>query len=322
METRAHFVLIGAFSLSILLSAFLFVLWFAGSEIDRSFDQYDVVFDSAVTGLSEGGDVRYSGIKIGEVSRLSLNKDRPDQVTARIRVTEDAPIYADSKAQLEVQGLTGVAFILITNSENTDRQMLKEVSDLDVPVLKGDPSALQELVSTAPGLIEGATTVLTQLQLLLGDENREKITTILTDFEDLSSSLVDRSDQIGTIVDNFSTISSELAGSSSEISNAAAQLAEFSSTANAMLGGEGALLLQDSRAAVQSVRTLSDNTNALLENNAGAIQTFSDDGLAQLGPFLTDTRATMETLNRILQRMESDPARYLSGNYASEYEPQ
>lgn len=313
METRAHYVLIGTFTLSILVSAFLFVLWFAGNEIDHDFDEYDVVFDSAVTGLSEGGDVRYSGIKIGEVTRLSLNPEAPSQVIARIRVTEDTPVYSDSTARLEVQGLTGIAFILITNSEVSDRVLLKDVAKQDVPVLRGEPSALQELVMTAPGLIEGATNVLAQLQMLLNDDNRTKINAIVSDLQTVSSSLVDRSDEIGTMVDNFSAISTDLAG-------ATHQLSELSNTANTLLQGDGQLLIKDTRAAVTSVRVLSDNANAVLETNSGAIQSFGQDGLAQLGPFLTDTRATMETLNRILQRMESDPARYLSGNYASEYE--
>lgn len=314
--------MIGAFTLSILLSGFLFVLWFAGSEIDRDFDEYDIIFDSAVTGLSEGGDVRYSGIKIGEVTRLRLNPQKPSQVIARVRVAAETPVYADTSARLEIQGLTGVAFILITSAEDSERVRIVKPDDNDVPILHGEPSALQELVMTAPGLIEGATSVLTQLQLILNDENRKNIALTLSNLEEMSSSLEGRSEQIGQIVDNFSTISNDLASTSGEISTAATELSELSITANKLLSEDGTLLMKDGRAAILSIKALSDNANSMLENNAGAIQSFSDDGLSQIGPFMKDASKTLASIDRILQRMESDPARYISGNYGTEYEPE
>ncbi|MEO7200872.1 MAG: MlaD family protein, partial [Dokdonella sp.] len=72
METRAHHILIGGFAIAAFLLGLLFVLWLSKVSADREFGYYDVIFTEAVTGLSKGGLVQYNGIKVGEVSKLSL----------------------------------------------------------------------------------------------------------------------------------------------------------------------------------------------------------------------------------------------------------
>ncbi len=46
METRANYVLIGAFALAGMLGILAFFLWFARVELDQQFAYYDVNFPS------------------------------------------------------------------------------------------------------------------------------------------------------------------------------------------------------------------------------------------------------------------------------------
>jgi phospholipid/cholesterol/gamma-HCH transport system substrate-binding protein len=52
METRAHHVLIGLFTVLVVAGAMLFGLWLAKSSVDDAFKDYEVVFNEAVSGLS------------------------------------------------------------------------------------------------------------------------------------------------------------------------------------------------------------------------------------------------------------------------------
>ena len=54
METRAHHVLIGLFSVLVVVGAMLFGLWLAKASMDSTFKDYEVVFNEAVSGLSKG----------------------------------------------------------------------------------------------------------------------------------------------------------------------------------------------------------------------------------------------------------------------------
>ena len=57
METRANYVLIGAFTLAVIVAAFGFVFWFSGPSKTAARRGYDVIFSGSVAGLSRGGAV-------------------------------------------------------------------------------------------------------------------------------------------------------------------------------------------------------------------------------------------------------------------------
>ena len=86
METKANYVLIGAFTLIVSLALLGFGLWAAKYSSDRTWQEYRVVFREAVTGLSVGSPVQYNGIAVGSITELNLVPDDPRQVVARIRL--------------------------------------------------------------------------------------------------------------------------------------------------------------------------------------------------------------------------------------------
>ena len=75
METKANYVLIGASTIIGLFLIMLFALWITTGDLRRGFNSYDVVFDDPVRGLTEGGEVRFNGIKVGEVESLRIDPD-------------------------------------------------------------------------------------------------------------------------------------------------------------------------------------------------------------------------------------------------------
>ena len=61
METKANYVLIGAFTLGVVAFLLLFALWAARWSSQQAWDVYDVVFNEAVTGLSEAAPCNTTG---------------------------------------------------------------------------------------------------------------------------------------------------------------------------------------------------------------------------------------------------------------------
>ena len=97
METRAHHVLIGLFTV-LRRRRLLFALWLGKSSMDREYNYYEISFNRAVSGLSNGSAVEYSGIKVGDVEALWLEPDDPRKVRARIRIYSGTPIKQDTRA--------------------------------------------------------------------------------------------------------------------------------------------------------------------------------------------------------------------------------
>src|SRR3974390_893345 len=104
METRAPFVLIGAFVLAAIVAVFGFVYWLNNSAGLGPRTTYHVQFDGSVPGLLVGAAVLFNGIRVGEVAALSLAPDNPRRVNATIAVVTGTPGRGDTKVGREFQG--------------------------------------------------------------------------------------------------------------------------------------------------------------------------------------------------------------------------
>src|ERR1044072_2346438 len=119
MEKNANYALVGLSTLILTVALMVFIVWLARLRINAEYDLYDIVFQGPVRGLNEGGEGHFNGIKVGEVTKIPLDKTTSRNVIARVRVTEDVPIRTDSFATLEPQGITGLNYIKITSGSPT-----------------------------------------------------------------------------------------------------------------------------------------------------------------------------------------------------------
>ena len=118
METRAPFVIVGAFVLAAIAAVFGFVYWLNNAGGIGKRETYHVVFNGPVPGLLVGAAVLFNGIRVGEVTSLALVADRPHDVQATIAVSERTPVRSDTKVGLDFQGLTGVPVVALEGGEN------------------------------------------------------------------------------------------------------------------------------------------------------------------------------------------------------------
>ena len=308
METKANYVLIGAFTLLVAVAMLLFGLWAAKYSSDRNWQAYHVVFNEPVTGLTEGGTVQYNGIAVGTVDSLSLAPQDPRRVVARIRVNADVPVKVDTRAKLSMTGLTGTTFIQLTGG-SPDAPRLAKRGDDGIPVILTEASALQNIADTANRLVA-------RLDLVLSEENVARIARTLEHVEGMTGAVAAQREDLAALIVNTR--------------EASEKLVEAVETSNrAMTGIERDLVeklpgmvarLESTLARVDSAAGSAD---AILGENRNAINSFANDGLAQLGPTLAELRSLVRDLRRISDRFDSNPARYLLGREApKEFEPE
>jgi phospholipid/cholesterol/gamma-HCH transport system substrate-binding protein len=127
METRAPYVIVGAFVLSAIVAVFGFVYWLNNAGGIGKRDSYHLVFNGPVPGLLVGAAVLFNGIRVGEVTSLELVADHPHDVHATIAVAEHTPVRTDTRVSLDFQGLTGVPVVSLEGGDSAEAPAVRGV---------------------------------------------------------------------------------------------------------------------------------------------------------------------------------------------------
>ena len=307
METRANHVLIGAFTLGVCLFAVLFALWAAKYTTEKSFEEYDVVFQEAVTGLSVGSQVLYSGISVGAVRNLSLVRDDPRKVVARIRLSADTPVKTDTRAKLTLTGLTGTAVIQLTGG-SPGSPALEAPEGKRVATIPSEPSALQNIAATANEIVD-------RVNVLLSEENIARVTRTLDQLDQISGTIAGEREEIAGLIRSARAASEKLE-------------ATLASADKAITGIDQGVVQQLPEIVAKLDRTLaelektSQTANGMLSENREAIADFSNDGLGQVGPTMRQLRSLIRELDDLADKVETNPAGFILGReQPEEFEP-
>ena len=308
METRANYVLIGAFTLVVSIALLLFGLWAAKYSSERSWQRYMIVFDEAVTGLSVGSPVQYNGISVGSIEKLSLDPQDPRRVVAIIRADASTPIKTDTRAKLAITSLTGPAIIQLSGG-TPGAPMLTAVDQREPPVIQTSPSALQNITDTANRIVE-------RLDQVLSDENVARVGTTLENIEKISGSLANQDQGMEALLVSARDAARSL-DATLKTTNGTMQRLDR----NLVRELPGIMEKLDSTLA--RLDSAAGNADAILGENRAAINSFANEGLGQLGPTLTELRGLIRDLRQISDRLENNPTRYLLGRDApKEFQPE
>jgi len=215
METRANYVLIGVFTLAVVVGVFGFVYWFQniGGAGERAF--YRVQFEGSVSGLRTGATVLFNGIRVGEVVGLRLNPARPKQVIASISIDKSVAVREDTEVGLEFQGLTGIAALSLKGGDASKLQLTgaKDNKDDKSPLLIAPPGATQDVT-------QAARDALRKVQDFI-EENQKAFHSALENIDRFSGALARNSDRIDRIAAGLENLTGGPDGTSGELNAAA-----------------------------------------------------------------------------------------------------
>jgi phospholipid/cholesterol/gamma-HCH transport system substrate-binding protein len=286
MERNANYALVGAACLILFMGLVVFVVWLAKLQFNKDYDLYDVLFVGAVRGLSEGGEVHFNGIKVGEVTKIELDKSDPNRVIARTRLTSDVPIRVDSYATLEPQGITGVNYIQLTAGTSTKPLLKDTVKNGEVPIIRSQRSALSDL-------LEGGGTVLSRTIEALDRVNR-----VLSDrnIKTFSAELRERKEIIADAQKALQSIDAT-----------AQEIANLSRSTQGVVDGDGRKAIKDLGAAADEIKLAAKDVRTMVSRLEGPTSDFASTGLPQLSSAIVTLQSAAESLDRLVGEVEQNP---------------
>ncbi len=311
METRAHHVLIGLFTLIAVAAALAFALWL-GRSGEGEFNRYRVVFKEAVSGLSQGSTVQYSGIRVGEVEELHLDPQDPRQVVAQIRIAAATPIKRDTHAKLSMNGITGTSHIQLSGGTPASPALLEQNGEL--PVIVADPSPIARLLANGEDLMSGVSQALSGINRMLSEDNAERISRTLDNLQQATGVIAEQRDDIRQMVH-------QLALASRQASAALEQSTLLMRSANGLLDQRGRAVLGQAERTLAAMEGSSARLDHLLAANSDSLANGLQ-GLGELGPAIRELRETLASLRQLSHGLKDNPVGYLLGReQAEEFEP-
>ncbi|WP_440981311.1 MlaD family protein [Shinella sumterensis] len=196
METKANYALVGFFTVLVMAAAFVFVYWMSQYGRGGDMAQLAIRIPGSANGLSIGSPVRFNGIPVGSVRSLAIDKDDPRFSVAMTEVATTAPVKKSTSAVLEVQGLTGAAYIELSGGSAGDPNILRDAFDNETAaVLQAEQSSVTNILSTADKILKRADAAITDVQGFVADA-RGPLTKTIQNAERFSDSLAANGENI------------------------------------------------------------------------------------------------------------------------------
>jgi phospholipid/cholesterol/gamma-HCH transport system substrate-binding protein len=311
METRAHYVAIGAFVLALVFLGFTAVLWLAGTQFAVSYQHYDIYFKGPVTGLSKGARVDYNGIPVGQVSDIEIDPSNVEQVRVTVEIKSEVVIKEDCAANIETNILSGVSYVLITRGTQ-EAKVLTAQGGQRYPVIRSRRSTLASISARGPQLLEKLDDILDHLDDILDEHNRTALTATLDNVNKLSSTLAEHADDVTKLVADADDTMKKLGA----LAQAANKLAD-NIDANYATPEIKNQLIELAKSIEQTSRQL----DVVLQDARPGVRTLSQQTVGDFNALISEARQFISGLSRVAAQLERDPTRLLFGDRREGYQP-
>jgi phospholipid/cholesterol/gamma-HCH transport system substrate-binding protein len=280
----------------------LFVYWYSASSEHRFFVRYEIYFDGSVSGLSEGGPVRYLGVDVGRVIRIRIDPRAANRVQVVADIDATTPISERTLAQLSLQGVTGLLYIDLEQQRPGDngRRILAAVPSERYQVIRSSHSDFDLFLSSLPTLTARLNELVDRSTLLLSDKNLLGVEHMVANLDRAAAQLPHTAGNIDSLVD-------ELRSTIDDAHRVIANVRGATQTASV-----------DFVAAVQKLRSTSDNLeratgnlDAFVAENRDQLSGFVRGGLPQLEMLLRDSRAAAQEIRDLSRSLRDNPSQLI-----------
>lgn len=177
MNAKTNYTMVGLFVIMSIVLIFVFVIWLIRPTDDKELTPFKIYFTESVSGLNIDSPVKYRGVTIGKVTKMSINLANIEEIEVNILVDKNAPIKTDTVAKLKAQGITGLSYIDLSQGSKT--APLLSDGKKDIPVIKSVPSFLVKVEESFGSVSVNFSNLMESAQILLREENQVEITKTL-----------------------------------------------------------------------------------------------------------------------------------------------
>ena len=213
-------MLAGLFTLALLVTAVLLGVWLNRDRIERV--PYEIATKLPVPGLNPQAAVRYRGLDVGKVEKITFDPNEPGQILIHISVSKETPVMQSTYAFLGYQGVTGIAYVQMDDDGSQPER--KNSSKSEVTRIEMRPGLLDKIQSRGLAILDETELLAKRFNTMLDASNQKKI---LAAFDDVSEA----AKKVGTIPKQLEPVVAKLNSPNGPIEKFADAAERLSATA-------------------------------------------------------------------------------------------
>lgn len=293
MENRSHALAAGIFVILLGLTSALAVFYLSDK---RDISRYYILETRRnVTGLNTQAQVRYRGIRAGKVESIDIDDNDPRLILVRISLDRKYRLTRGTTAQLDSQGITGIAYIKLEDP-GTDTEPLTGGDD-NPPHIELKAAMLDTLSESAGDIASQIGAVSARLNTLLDDRNTKNLARTMENMATASEGLRQLPEIMAGLKETLSATNIERMNSI---------LVHLEKTM-----GEAAPLTGEMREMVKSMTSLARRVDQLAIE-AGPELTAKT--LPRANALMQELTGNARQMSRLLETLDDNPQALIFGN--------
>lgn len=326
MDKNNHYLAVGLFVIIVTIVGLMFAGWLYSDRSINNPKRYEIHFSESVDGLSKGSEVRYMGIKVGQVENADLLPGQADKISVIISVKDDTPILDSTVATLRTQGVTGVAYINLFQQEKHQKKksLSNDVSKL--PIIDSVPSELNSLLQALPDLQQKINQLLSGVNQALNEENLKNLSSILKNINSLTMDAhrLLSNENINNLTSTLKNLDkttqagpglvADLRKTSKEMNHLISNMDQLVSHNEANIKGsikELRQTLKNISEMTQHYNRLAIQLNKMANNSESQLNEVFGDGGQDLKQLLIESKRTATVIRRLGEKLEQNPSQIL-----------
>jgi phospholipid/cholesterol/gamma-HCH transport system substrate-binding protein len=153
METDKHYFFEGMFIIVLALGAAIFAVWL-GSPGRQDDVLYRIHFRESVSGLTAGDAVKFRSVDAGTVKSIRVDPDNARLVLVDLRLRKETPVMTDTRASLEMKGITGVVVIELNGGDPEAKTLIEATPQGQVPEIPSEKTGLKAMLDDLPKMVK------------------------------------------------------------------------------------------------------------------------------------------------------------------------
>jgi phospholipid/cholesterol/gamma-HCH transport system substrate-binding protein len=183
MENRSYALMTGFFTISLLVAAVFFGIWFNRDRAERV--PYLISTTQSIPGLNPQADVRYRGLEVGKVAGITFDPRIAGRINIKLLIDPEAPVTRTTFASLGYQGVTGIAYVQLDDEQTGSPRLATSEKALGVIPLR--PGLFDQLEKRGTAILERTEEITKKIEKLVSEENQK---VILGAFDNVSKAAV------------------------------------------------------------------------------------------------------------------------------------